>query len=132
MAQRVRIAVLCSFNLDLLKRPLSAALSQAGLEAELYFSGYGLWETGALDPQSELHRFGPDAVILFADTADLLPPLAHENLLPKRAEAKSAGLAAWQRVETAIGGLSANLSPQSVVMVHNLARPATVALGTLE
>jgi len=131
MTRRLRIAVLCSFNLDLLKGALREALARAGLEADLYFSGYGLWETEAVNPQSTLYQFGPEVVLLFADAADLLPPLAHENLLPKRAEAKSAGLAAWRRVEAAIGGLMANLPSQSVVMVHNLARPATDTLGTL-
>ena len=84
----VRIAFLCSFNLDLLQRPLKDSLAAAGIEApELYFTGYGLWETESLDLQSKLHTFAPEAVILFVDSADLIPPLEPENSLPKAADA---------------------------------------------
>jgi predicted enzyme involved in methoxymalonyl-ACP biosynthesis len=100
----IRIAVLCSFNLDLLERPLKEALSRAGVNAELYFTGYGLWEAESLGLQSQLYQFAPDVVLLFADSADLLPPFAPENSLPLLAAADSLGNAAWTRVSTVVAG----------------------------
>jgi FkbH-like protein len=131
-SQSKRIAVLCSFNLDLLKRPLSESLTRAGVQSELYFTGYGLWEPEALNPQSELHQFAPEVVILFADTADLLPPLHSGNLLPRVADAPTAAGAAWQRLTTVINALLANLPEQSTLLIHDFVRPGLSTLGTLE
>ena len=127
-----RIAVLCSFNLDLMRRSLADALSAAGLSVDLYFTGYGLWETEAMDPQSALYQFAPDVVIVFADAADLMPPLHAGDLLPTRADADAAGNASWQRVRNTLNALLSNLHETSTLLVHNLARPRINALGTLE
>src|SRR3954466_10291617 len=116
-ARPIRIAVLCSFNLDLLKRSLSAALERAGLNFELYFTGYGLWETEPLDEHSALYEFNPNVVILFADAADLLPPLATQNLLPRRESAGELGIFIWQRLQSIVNSVLAN-SPQTTVFVH--------------
>jgi FkbH-like protein len=128
----IRIAVLCSFNLDLLERPLKEALTRAGLNAELYLTGYGLWEAESLGLQSQLYRFAPDVVVLFADSADLLPPLAPENSLPQLAEAESRGNAAWTRVSAVVKSLLSGLPEHSTLLIHNLARPAVNTVGTLE
>jgi FkbH-like protein len=128
----VRIAVLCSFNLDLIKRPLSDALLQKGIRAELFFTGYGLWEPEAINPKSDLYQFAPEVVLLFADGIDLLPPLHPGNMLTRQNDAPETGHAAWQRLATAIHGLLAGLPPQAFVLVHNLARPSVNPLGTLE
>ncbi|HZZ26615.1 MAG TPA: HAD-IIIC family phosphatase [Pirellulales bacterium] len=130
--QLKRIAILCSFNLDLLKRPLSEVLAQAGVKSELYFTGYGLWEPEALDPQSPLHQFAPESVVLFADAADVLPPLHPGDQLSRRADAPAAAGAVWQRLTTVINGLLANLPQQSTLLVHNFVLPRLSALGTLE
>src|ERR1700742_2820084 len=105
----MKIAVLCSFNLDLVKRPLAEALSSECLSPDLYFTGYGLWETESIDPQSALHRFAPQVVILFADAADQSPPRHPGIWLPTRAEAQAAGAASWQRLQTTANALLANL-----------------------
>ena len=119
-SRTARIAVLCSFNLDLLQRPMKEALTRLGLNAELHFTGYGLWETESLDLQSKLHEFRPEVVILFADSADLMPPLQLETSLPKVADAVAQGHAAWTRVATAVEALSAGFSEQVTLLVHNL------------
>ncbi len=126
----VRIAVLASFNLDLLRRPLADSLSRAGLSAELYFSGYGLWEVESADQNSSLHEFKPAVVIVFADSADLLSPLSQGDILQRSSDAAITGAAAWQRLQTAIDGVRRS-SPQATVFVHNIARPRMNALGTL-
>jgi FkbH-like protein len=128
----MRIAVLCSFNLDLLGRPLKDAAVRAGLNVETYFTPYGQWENEARDRQSSLHRFVPDVAILFGECADLMPPLEPANLLPTRGAAAEVGAATWQRVENAARALLASLPEPTVLLVHNLARPALDTLGTLE
>ena len=127
-----RIALLCSFNADLLQRPLSEAAARVGLNVELYCTGYGLWETESLDRQSPLYGFAPEVVVIFADTADLLPPLNPAHSLPLLADSFATGETAWQRVERAIRSLLVGLPEPPAVLVHNLARPRQSTLGTLE
>jgi FkbH-like protein len=128
----IRIAILCSFNADLLKRPLAEAAQHAGLSLDLHFSGYGLWETEAINPNSALYQFAADVVIVFADAADLMPPLHPGSLLLNRNDARLAGAASWQRVQNSIGALIANLPETTTILVHNLAARRINTLGTLE
>jgi FkbH-like protein len=132
MPRQIRVAVLCSFNLDLIKRPLEEALGHVGMDSELYFSGYARWETQSLDRRSPLYGFAPEVVVIFVDAADLLPPLNPANSLPLLANSSATGEAAWQRVERAIRSLLAGLPEPAVLLVHNLARPRQSTLGTLE
>src|SRR3954469_3099284 len=81
-SQPLRVTVLCSFNLDLIRKALTEALRRVDIDAELYLSGYGLWEAESLNSESALYAFRPQVVILFADAADLIPPLEPENMLP--------------------------------------------------
>jgi FkbH-like protein len=125
-----RIAVLCSFNLDLIQRPLQKALSAAGLSAELYLSGYGQWQADALDPESKLHRFGPSLTFLFLDAEDELPSLTPDGALPTLEGAEPRGRAAWSRAEGAIQTLLARLP--GPVVCHTMVAPPGSALGLLE
>jgi predicted enzyme involved in methoxymalonyl-ACP biosynthesis len=124
----VRVAVLCTFNVDLLRKPLMASLQSAGMEAELYFSGYGQWENEALDKSSPLYEFRPQVVILFADAADLIPPFESSNLLPSSSQSVSVGQDAWNRTRTTLLSLLDG-SEGTTVLVHNLARPGIDTLG---
>src|SRR5436853_7694240 len=114
----LKIAIGCSFNIDLLRRPLIEALRDAGLEVELYMCDYGQWETEALNPASTLHQFQPEVVVVFADSSDLLPPLHPGNMVPSRSDAKQLGLAATQRLKAAIEGILST-SENRTVLVHN-------------
>lgn len=126
----LRIAVLCSFNLDLIQRPLQKALSAAGLSAELYLSGYGQWQSDVLNPESKLHQFGPTVTFLFLDAEDELPSLTPDGALPALTDAQARGRAAWSRAEGAIGALlSRHLGP---VICHTMVAPPRSALGLLE
>ena len=98
----MRVALLCSFNLDLIKQPLADELDRRGLESELYLSGYGQWETDSLDPDSELHQFDPDTVILFTEMNDVVPPLVAGDMLWRADAAAEVGAAAWRRAWAAI------------------------------
>jgi FkbH-like protein len=132
MSSQHQIAVLCSFNLDLVKRPLQEALAGAGIDVEVYLTGYGLWQTEPLDPGSALNRFSPDVAIVFVDAADILAPLEAVQFGPPSERSSAVGRVAWKRVEAAVNGLLAHLPPEAIVLVHNLSRPAINPLGILE
>ena len=126
----LRIAILCSFNLDLIQRPLQKAVAATGLSAELYLSGYGQWQSDVLNPDSKLHQFAPSITFLFLDAEDELPSLTPDGALPALEGAEARGRAAWSRAEGAIATLlSRHPGP---VVCHTLVPPPRGALGLLE
>lgn len=128
----LRLAILCSFNLELIARNLEVTLNQRGFATHLYFSGYGQWETDALNPASELYQFAPDIVVLFAEFSDLVPPLACESNSLLEKEAQELGKRAWQKVEMVVKQLLHNLPSQTVILCHNAIFAPVSPLGLLE
>jgi FkbH-like protein len=128
----LRLAILCSFNLELIARNLETALDGRGFATKLYFSSYGQWETDALNPASELYQFAPDIVLLFAEFSDLVPPLASDSTFLLKEEAEKVGERAWQRVEMVVKQLLHNLSPQTVIFCQNTIFAPVSPLGLLE
>jgi FkbH-like protein len=127
------LGILCSFNLDLIAHDLRVALEQCGFTAELYFSGYGQWESDALNPASALYRFAPDVVVLFAELSDLVPLLSPDFLmLSSEEEAQKTGEIGWQRVKGVVTQLLHTLPPQTMILCHNVAIPPLTPLGLLE
>lgn len=131
-ARSLRLAILCSFNLELIARNIEAALSQCGFATKLYFSSYGQWEPDALNPASELYQFAPDIVLLFAEFSDLVPPLASESTFLLEEEAEKVGERAWQRVEMVAKQLLHNLPSQTLILCHNTIFAPVSSLGLLE
>ena len=129
-APALRIAVLCSFNLDLIGKPLVKALARSGLAAEVFLSGYGQWQTEVLSPDSALHRFQPTLTFLFLDAEDELPSLTPDGLLPTLEGAEARGRAAWGRAEGAIRTLLSRLP--GPVLCHSMVAPPERSLGLLE
>lgn len=125
-----RLAILCSFNLDLIARPLAKAVAGVGLEAELYLSGYGQWAAEALDPGSALARFAPTAAVLFLDAEDVLPSLTEAGSLSPLGEARARGAAAFLGAEATIRALLGRTT--GPVLCHLLVAPPRTAVGLLE
>lgn len=128
----LRLGVLCSFNLDLIMRDLCVTLDQRGFAPEVYLSGYGQWESDAMNPSSELYRFAPNVVVVFVDLSDLLPPLSLDSMTPSEDEAQKAGEAAWQRVNGVVMHLVRYLPQQTMILCHNTVVSPVTPLGLLE
>lgn len=71
MKESCRVAMLSNCTVDILKMPLEDALSQKGLQAELWIGGFSQYRQLILDPESALHHFAPDFVMLYLDGEDL-------------------------------------------------------------
>jgi FkbH-like protein len=128
----IRLAILCSFNVDLIRQELLEKLRERGLQGELYLSGYGQWETDAIDPDSKLYAFSPDVVILFADILDLVPMLSVANMVQDGDDGGGAARDAWQRIASVVRQLLETLPADRVIMIHNVVAAPITALGTLE
>lgn len=124
-----RIAILSSYNLDLVGRPMKKALERLGVPAEIYLGAYGQWQQELIDPDSALYKFGPTATIIALDAEDLLPSLS-TNPLTEIATARQRGLDAWERVRSTMQRLLERTAGQ--VIVHTLAAPPRSGLGLVE
>jgi FkbH-like protein len=123
----LKVAILCSFNLELIARSLTALLKEKGFKPEFYFCGYGQWETDALNPSSGLYQFKPDLVFLFLEFSDLF-----SSGLLSETEAHALGESTWSRVEIITHRLLETLSPQTFILCHNLLVNPVTPLRLLE
>jgi FkbH-like protein len=69
------LAVLSTFNLDLLPPFLAEALDRHGVGARLWLAGFGQLAAEIANPDSELYRRAPGDVLLVPAPEDLLAPL---------------------------------------------------------
>jgi hypothetical protein len=128
----LRVAILCSFNLDLMTRPLEGLLKQHLFQPHLYLSAYGQWEIDPLNSDSDLYQFAPDIVLLFAEFSDLMPTANRDGMLPLAEEAQALGQDAWSRVEAVLHSLLQFLPSHTQILCHNLLAPQVSSLGLLE
>ncbi len=121
-----RVAILCSFNLDLVARPFVKAAHALGIELEVYLGPYAQWEQELLDPSSNLYAYAPALTIVFVDAEDALPSLSTGAQPTTIGDAEARGRAAWQSTERAVertGG---------AVWIHTMIGPPKNGLGMLE
>ena len=93
-----RIAVLGGLTLDYLGAAIGCAAVQEGAARSCYLAPYGAWVQEVLDPQSGLHRFRPDVVVLAIDRRDVLEPLPPDAGEAAVAEAVAAKVRLFQRL----------------------------------
>ena len=73
------LAVLSTFNLDLLPPFLAEALDRHGVGARLWLAGFGQLAAEIANPGSELYARAPGDVLLVPAPEDLLAPLYAGN-----------------------------------------------------
>jgi FkbH-like protein len=71
----LRIALLSSSTIELLQKPLVAALEERHLHSSIWIGGFGLYRQEILTPTSNLYRHDPSIIILNLDGADLFQEL---------------------------------------------------------
>ncbi len=128
-SRRTRVAVLCSFNVDLVRQPLEDALEARGCPSETYFSGYGQWESDLRNPSSGLYGFAPHVVVLYLDVRDVVPGAFQE--VPTAEEAERRGTEAAKALESGVAFLLERL-PGTTVFCCGLTMPPRHSLGLLE
>lgn len=72
-AKPLKVAVLRSYTIEPIEPVLEYRLLREGYAAEFLFGGFNQFVQEALDPSSELYRFGPDIVLLLARAEELMP-----------------------------------------------------------
>ncbi|WP_369137168.1 HAD-IIIC family phosphatase [Modestobacter versicolor] len=119
-SRSARVAVLGSYTTSQLAALLPVAAARAGVDVEVYESGYGQYRLDLLDPGSALHAFAPDVVVLAVDEGEVhLPPHSDDPAAAVAQElARWTGL--WDLVEQRLGAR---------VVQHTFAVPPEESLG---
>lgn len=126
----LRIALLASCTIDLLPKPLDAALQTRGLQSSIWVGGFGQYRQDILNPESDLYRHDPTAIFLYLDGADLF----HEILENPFASADSNREFALQRAAE-VAGLAETLAgklPKASLLLNTVALDPLNPLAGLE
>jgi FkbH-like protein len=133
--EAMRVAVLSTFNVDLLPPFLAEALERVGLSpAAVSVGGFGQLAQQLLPADSRLYRDAPDALVLVLAVEDLLEPLF--ALAPSQMPAEDAVALVTARVEELRGwlGLALERLPAAtcyVALVGPVAAPLEHVLEPL-
>jgi FkbH-like protein len=97
-AGTLRLAIAGSCTTDLIARAAAVGAAQEGFEPLISQAGFGAWRQEALDPDSGLHRFAPDIVLLVTTWRDALTALPLDASRRETDAAIAAQVAAWRSV----------------------------------
>jgi FkbH-like protein len=128
--KRLKVALLSSFSIEFIKKPLAVLSFLNGIEADIYLSGFGQFQQEIRNPASGLYGFSPDVVILSVEGADWLPEIYRDYLdvLPTGFDATLSRFAEeFQSLLTAFRARS-----KATLLVNNFYPPVWRQLGLLD
>lgn len=118
----MRIAVLSSNNLDLLKKDFKNKLTEENIESKFYFSGFNQYSQDILDENSDLYSFNPEIIILNIDLNDLVEKYVYDSVSESYKERKETYNKRYNEVKNLIMKLMNNL-PESLILFNNFYYP---------
>ncbi len=114
-ATPLRVAVLRSYTLEPIEPVLRLRLLLEGFRPSFWFGGYNQYAQEVLDPQSGLHAFGPDLVLLMVRLDEVMPEFIDD--FPARSSSEWQQQIARKAQELArLAGLVASASSAQVVV----------------
>ena len=126
----LRVALLRSFTLELIEPFIVTACARLALTPQLYFAPYNVIQQEVLDPNSPLHKFDPQIVILAARLHELCPKLIWQFPSLSDQQIEQLSQEALQDMAQVISALAKHSQYQ--IIVHNFATPAQPAMGVIE
>lgn len=126
----VRVALLSSFSIEFLRDPLVAHALTEELRVETYVAGFNQFRQEILAPDSGLHRFRPDVVIL-AIEGEALAPVLYDGF-PPEGGAGAAGIAAAAIAEVRSLIEAFRAVSAAPLLIHDLVPPRWRTLGILD
>lgn len=124
----LRVALLSSFTTNGLAEAITVKCHEVGIRATCYTGPYGQYAQEILEPESGLHTFNPNVVILSIDTRSLLGDM---YLNPYSMDERTRHSWIEEHIEQ-VKILVALLKEKTTVILHNLSIPSFSPLGILE
>ncbi len=126
----LRVALLRSFTLELIEPFIVTTCARLALTPQLYFAPYNVIQQEVLEPNSPLHKFDPQIVILAARLHELCPKLVWQFPSLSDQQIEQLSQEALQDMAQVISALAKHSQYQ--IIVHNFATPAQPAMGVIE
>ena len=126
----LRVAFLRSFTLELIEPFVTTACARLALTPHLYFAPYNVIQQEVLNPNSPLHQFDPEIVILAARLDELCPKLLSQFPSLSKQQIQQLSEEVLQDMAQTISALAKHSQYQ--IIVHNFATPAQPAMGVIE
>jgi FkbH-like protein len=127
----LRVALLSSCTIEVLERPLAAALRERGFEPSFWISGFGQYRQDVLDPASGLYQQDPNVVLLYLDAEDLFREQLQNPFATLGEARRDAGRRAAADVASLVDTITSRL-PKATVVVNTSAVAPLNALTGLE
>lgn len=127
----MRVALLSSSTIDLLKRPMSSALEARGFYPSFWIGGFGQFRQDALNSSSSLYLHNPEIIVLYLDGNDLFQE-ALENPFAFSQEARRELALRRAADVTVIAETLAERLPKATLLLNTAAIDPLNALVGLE
>ena len=126
----LKVALLSSFSIEFIKKPLAVLSFLNGIEADVYLAGFGQFQQEIRNSVSGLYAFSPDAVILSVEGADWLPEIYRDYLdvLPTGFDATLARFT--EEFQSLLAAFRAG--SKATLIVNNFFPPVWRQLGLLD
>ncbi len=112
----MKIALLSSFNFELIPEKLFNELKRYDILPEFYISGYNQWAQEILNPNSELYNFQPELVFIMLDGKDIVGDIIEKRFELNENEIKDLILSKVSEIIDIIKFLRDNNKTISILM----------------
>ena len=126
---QLRVALLSSCTIEVLERPLAAALRERGFEPSFWISGFGQYRQDALDSASGLYQHEPNIVLLYLDAEDLFRQLLQNPFASVGDARRAEGRRAVADVTALVDTITSRLSKATVVVNTTALSPINALTG---
>jgi len=125
----LRLAVLSSCTIEVLERPLTAALRERDFEPTFWIAGFGQFRQEILDPQSGLYAHDPNVVLLYLDGEDLFRELLQNPFAPSSESRRAIGRRIGNDITSLADTIAARLPKATVVLNTTAIAPSGPLFG---
>jgi FkbH-like protein len=126
----LKVALLSSFSIEFIKKPLTVLAFVNGMHVEVYLSGFGQFQQEIRNPASGLYAFSPDAVILSVEGPDWFPEIYRDYLYGLAAGFDGVLSRFSEEFESLIKAFRAG--SKATLLVNNFVPPVWPQLGILD
>jgi len=127
----VRLALLSSCTIELLRAPLAASLSRSGVRADFWVGGFRQYRQAILAPESPLYEFTPHVVLMYLDGDDLFPEVTENPFALDVARRQQLVHSRLEEMAVLIAQLRERL-PQATLVLNTVTLPPLNTLLGLE
>jgi FkbH-like protein len=128
--KKLKVALLSSFSIEFIKKPLSVLAFLSGIDLDLYLSNFGQYQQEIRNADSGLYAFSPDVVILSVEGSEWLPEI-YNAYIDGLAGGFDESLAKFHEQLQSLIGMFRSKSA-ATLLVNNLAAPVWRQLGILD